>query len=55
MNVIGHEAIRPNRNATFLAPIGHKFHIGRIVFIAEKGLLPTIPTLSHMMRQPRND
>ena len=55
MNVIGHEAIRPNGNSTFLAPIGHQLHISRIVFLAEKGLLPTISTLGHVMWQPRHD
>ena len=55
VNVIGHKAIRPNLDPTFLAPVGHQFHISRIVFIAKKRLLPTISTLGHMMRQTRND
>ena len=55
MNVIGHQAIGPDRNATLFTPLRHQFHIGRVGLVTEKRLLPTIPALGHVMRQTRND
>jgi hypothetical protein len=55
MDMIGHQAVRPYLHSAFLAPIGHQFHIGRIVFVAKKRLLPTISTLGYVMWQTRND
>jgi hypothetical protein len=42
MHMIGHQAVRPNLHPALPAPVGHQFHEGRIVFLAEKCLLPTI-------------
>jgi hypothetical protein len=42
MHVIGNQAVRPNLHPALPAPVGHQFHEGRIVFLAEKCLLPTI-------------
>jgi hypothetical protein len=55
MNVIGHQAIAPNLHALFTTPVGHQFHIGRIVAIVEKRLLATVAALRDVMRQTRND
>ena len=45
VNVIGHQAISPNLHATLRGPLGHQLQVGRVVFLAEEGLLPTIPAL----------
>jgi len=55
MNVIGHQAIGPDRNPTLSTPLDHQLDIGRVVLVEEKRLLPTIPTLGYVMRQTRND
>ena len=55
MDMIGHQAVGPYLHPAFLTPLGHQFHIGRIIFIAKERLLPTISTLGYMMRQTRND
>ena len=48
--MIGHETVRPYLHIALLAPVGHQFHVSRIVLVAEEGLLPTIPTLRYVMR-----
>ena len=55
VNMIGHKTIRPNLDPSFPTPVGHQFDISRIVFIAKKRLLPTIPALGYVMWQARND
>jgi len=55
MNVTGHQAIAPDRHPALGTPLGHQLQIGRIVLATEERLLPPIPTLGHVMRQPRND
>jgi hypothetical protein len=55
MDVVGHETVRPNLDPAFPAPVGHQFHVGRVVSIAKKRLLPTISTLGYVMRQTRNN
>jgi hypothetical protein len=53
MNVIGHQAIRPNPNPTLRGPLGHRFQVGRVVFLAEERLLPPIAALRNVVRQTR--
>jgi hypothetical protein len=55
MDVIGHQAIAPNLDAPFAAPVGHQFDIRRIVSIVEKSLLAAVATLRDMVRQTRDD
>jgi hypothetical protein len=49
MDVIGHQAIAPNRNPFLAAPIGHQFQIGRIVAIVEERRLSAVPSLRDVM------
>ena len=51
MNVIGHQAIRPHRNAGALAPLCEQRPIGEIIIIAEEDRLPPIAALRDVMRQ----
>ena len=55
VNVIGHQAIRPNLHRFFTAPLGHQFHVGHVVSIAEKRLLPAIPSLRDVVGQTWHD
>ncbi|MEN6405922.1 MAG: hypothetical protein ABFC77_05565 [Thermoguttaceae bacterium] len=55
MNVVWHQAIRPNLYSLFAAPLGHQFQVGRIVAIVEKRLLSAIAALRNVMRQTRDD
>ena len=55
VNMIGHEAVGPNLDPAFPAPVGHQFQISRIIFIAKERLLPTISALGYVIRQTRND
>jgi hypothetical protein len=49
VNMIRHQAVRPNLDTALLAPLRHELDIGRVVVLAEERLLPTIPPLRHMM------
>lgn len=54
MDVIGHQAVRPNLDPAFSAPVGHQLHVRRVVRVVEERLLPTISTLGYVMWQTRN-
>lgn len=53
VDVIGHEAVGPDLNPAFAAPLGHQLQIGDVVLLAEKRLLPTVPPLRDVMRITR--
>ena len=36
VNVVGHEAVGPDLDPMLPAPLGHEFHVGRIVSLAKK-------------------
>ena len=55
VDVIRHQAVAPNLDALFAAPVGHQFHIGGIVFLVEKRPLSTVAALGHVVRHARND
>jgi hypothetical protein len=55
VNMIGHEAVRPDLDPPFSAPLAHQFKIRRIIFGVKKRLLPAISPLCYVMRQTRND
>src|ERR1017187_7389373 len=55
MNMIGHQAIGPNRDVEFSAPLGHEFHVCKVVVLAEESLLTAIASLGNVMRHPRNN
>lgn len=55
VNVIGHQAVAPDLNALLTAPLGHQFHVSRIVPVVEERLLSAVATLGDVVRQTRND
>lgn len=52
MDMIRHQAIRPDSDVEFAAPLGHQGQVGLVIFIPEEGLHPSIPALGDMMRYP---
>ena len=55
MNVIGHQAVRPNVDAALAAPLGHQIQVGRIIVVAKERLLPAVAPLRYVMRQAGHD
>ena len=55
MDVVGHQAIRPHRDAGLAATLGQQIAVKRIVAILEENLLPPVATLGDMMRQTGHD
>jgi hypothetical protein len=55
MDVIGHEAIRPDLDAASVAPLGDERHVEEVVVVAEEGLLSAVSTLRDVMRKIRDD
>jgi hypothetical protein len=55
MDVIGHQAVAPNLDAPFAAPLGYQLQLRGIVFVAEKRLLSAISPLRYVVRQARHD
>ena len=55
VNVVRHQAIRPNRHTFVTALLGDEFHISRVVFVTKERLLPPVPTLRNVVRQTRNN
>jgi hypothetical protein len=45
MNVIGHQAVRPDLNPLIAAPLAHQLDVRLVILIAEEGLLPTVSPL----------
>jgi hypothetical protein len=55
MNMVGHQAIGPARDAIRSAALGKQIAIKRIITLLDKNRLSPIATLRDMMRRPRND
>src|SRR5882672_10635693 len=55
MDVIGHEAIRPDLDAASVAPFGHQRHVQEVIVVAEEGLLSAISALRDVMRKIRDN
>jgi hypothetical protein len=55
VDVVVHQTIGPVGDPGFIAVFLEQAHIELAVLIAEKHLLPAIPTLHDMMGQIRND
>ena len=55
VDVIGHQAVRPNLHALFAAPVGHQFAVSRVVPMVEERPLSAVPALGYVVGQPRND
>src|ERR1700704_2861878 len=55
MDVIGHEAIRPDLDAVPVAPLGDERHVEEVVVVAEEGLLSAVSTLRDVMRKIRDN
>jgi hypothetical protein len=55
MNMIRHQAISPNLCPCFFRELRHQLNVIPIIILAEKRLLTTIATLSHVMRVTWND
>jgi hypothetical protein len=53
--MIGHQAPRPDLRACCGAPLSQQGAIEPIIIITEECGLPAVATLSHMMRNVRND
>jgi hypothetical protein len=53
MHMIGHQTIAPYLNPFFSAPVGYQIEIFPIILVPEKYLLPTVPSLGDVMRDPR--
>ena len=55
MDVIWHQAIAPNLDPFFAAPLGHQLQIRRVVAVVEKRLLSAIAALGNVMGQTGNN
>ena len=55
VDVVGHQAIRPDLHAALAAPLGRQLEIGVIIVLLEEGLLPAVPALRHVVRIARNN
>ena len=55
MNVIGHQAVRPDAHPSLPAPLGHQLQVSRVIILAKERLLPPISSLGYVVRQTRND
>jgi hypothetical protein len=55
MNMIIHEAIGEERNASFISMSLNEFEVELFIRIVEKHFLPTVPALDDMVRTPRDD
>src|SRR4051794_7568137 len=55
MNVIGHQAIRKNRDAMPKALAGEDSEIGSAVVIDEENILPIVASLGDVMNQAGDD
>lgn len=54
VHMVGHEAIRPDLNASFEALLGQQIAIEFVIAILEKDRLAPIPALRDMVRKIRN-
>jgi hypothetical protein len=52
--MVGHQAVTPDIDALFPAPLGHEFQISRVISFVEERLLATISPLGDMVRHPGN-
>jgi len=55
MNVIGHQAVRPDLDLVGGAPLRHELQVGLVIFIAKERLLPAVSPLGNVVRQARCD
>src|SRR6266550_4406546 len=55
MDVVGHEAIRPDIDAIAAARLRHQRHVEQVVLTAEKGGLPAVSSLRDVMWKPGDD
>ena len=55
MDVVGHQAVRPDLHAMTAAPLGHEPELCPVIVIAKERLLAAIAPLRDMMRITRND
>ena len=53
MDMIRHQAVRPDCDMTPLAPLGHQGQVGLVVFVIEEGLHSSIPTLGDVVGDTR--
>ncbi len=55
VDVVGHQAIRPDFHAALSARLGHQLEIGVIIVLLEEGHLPAVAALRGMVRIARNN
>ena len=55
VDVIGHEAVRPDFNLLGKAELGHQLQVAEVILVAEKRLLPSVSPLCDVVRQTRGD
>ena len=55
VDVIGHEAVRPDFNLLGKAELGHQLQVAEVILVAEKRLLPAVSPLGDVVRQTRDD
>ena len=55
MDMVGHQAVRPDLNLLGTAPLRHQFAGSLVVLVAKERLLPTVPALGDVMRKTRYD
>jgi len=50
VDVVGHQAVAPNVNGMFSAPVRHQIDVRTVVPVGEKCLLPAVAALGYVMR-----
>jgi hypothetical protein len=53
MDVVRHQAVRPDLNLMGAAPLPHQFQVALVILVAKKRLLPTVSPLGDVVRQAR--
>ena len=55
MDMIGHQAVRPDLDLVGAAPLPHELQVDPVIFIAKERLLPAVSPLGDVVRQARCD
>jgi hypothetical protein len=51
MDVVRHQAVRPDLNLMGAAPLPHQFQVALVILVAKKRLVPTVSPLGDVVRQ----
>jgi hypothetical protein len=55
LDMIGHEAVRPDLDLVSAAPLSHQFQVTLVIFATIERLLSAVSPLSDVMGQTRSD